>query len=106
MENLNHFYILFLHNEWSMQGFSDHVWNGRNEIIKRMKEIRSLVESNFDQPLRTKILNTGNDIKEAYFHFLEQLEKLQILMGNVVNFAHKIQPMQIWREPVSNIRCT
>ena len=49
------------------------------------------------------VLDTGTSIKEAYFHLFDQLERLQIFMGNVVNFAHEIQPMKIWRQPVSYV---
>ena len=84
-----------------MQEFSDHFINIQDELKTRMKHIQSLVESKFDQPLRTLTLGTGKYVKEAYFYLLDHLQKVQIFMGSVVNFAHMIQPMQMWRKPVS-----
>ena len=84
-----------------MQEFSDHFINIQDELKTRMKRIQSLVETKFDQPLRTLTLDTGKYIKEAYFYLLDHLQKVQIFMGSVVNFAHVIQPMQMWRKPVS-----
>ena len=106
MEKLSQIYTSFLSNEMNMQRFSDLFTNAHDDIMTKMKQIQILVEAKFDQPLRTLTMTTGENIKEAYFHLLANLKAVQVFMGSVVNFLHVIQPMQIWRKPVSRIHVT
>ena len=106
MEKFSQIYFSFIRNDLNMLEFADHFVNAHDDIIAQMKRIKVLVESKFDQPLRTLTLETGNNIKEAYFNLLDKLKTVQMFMGSVVNFLHVIQPMQIWRKPVSCIHMT
>ena len=101
MDKFSQIYFSLIRNDLNMLEFADHFVNAHDDIIAQMKRIKVLVESKFDQPLRTLTLETGNNIKEAYFNLLDKLKTVQMFMGSVVNFLHVIQPMQIWRKPVS-----